>query len=115
MTPVLEQSMEALAIANQVRWQRAERRRQIAALSFGEGKDEIARLICDPPDLWRTASLEYVLKMPRRAGDKFVARMCRGAGVSLDKRLGSLTVRQRLSLASLVSASVVHDYVRENF
>ena len=109
------QHLSALESANRVRLARTERKRQIAALTYADGKDQVAAMICDPPDLWLTASLEYVLRMPQRAGWSFVARMCRGAGVSQDRRLGSLTVRQRLALANQVSASVVHEFVRENF
>lgn len=115
MTPVLEQSLTALEEANRVRLARAERKRQVYALSFGEGKDEVARIILEGDPLWDRVPVEYVLKMPKRAGNMFVDRVCREAQVSRDKRLGSFTVRQRVALANVVSGSVTHEWVRENF
>lgn len=94
MTPVLEQSMEALAIANQVRWERAEFKRGLKrdpATIFG--------LLEEPVGCVESASVREILSCLPRFGPRRVGVLCSEAGVNEFREFGSLTVRQRLALA----------------
>jgi len=84
------QHMQALARANRVRLARAELKR-----SIGRGEVDVAEVIRDCP--WETESmtLAELLTSQRRWGRTRARKLLRAVGLREDKRIGTLTPRQR--------------------
>jgi len=84
------QHMQALARANRVRLARAELKR-----SIGRGEADVAEVIRDCP--WETESmtLAELLTSQRRWGRTRARKFLLGLALSENKRLGTLTSRQR--------------------
>lgn len=94
-----QQSIEALAKANEVRLSRAAVKRHIEQLPTYEGREAVAEIIRDPGELWATAPLDYVLRMAHRTGHTFAQKVSRRSGVIDPRRkLQQLTDRQRLAI-----------------
>ncbi len=93
------QHMQALARANRVRLARAELKRSIA-----RGDVEAAEVIRDCP--WETESmtLAELLTSQRRWGRTRARKFLLALSLSENKRIGTLTERQRALLSSELSA-----------
>jgi len=87
--------MQALARANRVRLARAELKRAI-----GRGEVDVAAVVGDVP--WETESmtLAELLTSQRRWGRTRARKLLQAVGLSENKRVGSLTPRQRALLTS---------------
>jgi hypothetical protein len=92
------QHMQALARANRVRLARAELKR-----SIGRGEVEVAEVIEDCP--WETESmtLAELLTSQRRWGRTRARKLLQALALSENKRIGTLTPRQRALLTSALS------------
>lgn len=92
------QHMEALARANRVRLARAELKR-----SIGRGEVGVAEIIRECP--WETESmtLAELLTSQRRWGRTRARKLLQTLALSENKRLGTLTPRQRALLTSALS------------
>lgn len=92
------QHMQALARANRVRLARAELKR-----SIGRGEADVAEIIRDCP--WETESmtLAELLTSQRRWGRTRARKLLQTLALSENKRLGTLTPRQRALLTSALS------------
>lgn len=93
------QHMQALARANRVRLARAELKRSIA-----RGDVDAADVVRDCP--WETESmtLAELLTSQRRWGRTRARKFLVGLALNENKRLGTLTTRQRSLLASELSS-----------
>ncbi len=93
------QHMQALARANRVRLARAELKR-----SIGRGEVDVAEVIRDCP--WETESmtLAELLTSQRRWGRTRARKLLQTLALSENKRLGSLTPRQRALLTSALGS-----------
>lgn len=92
------QHMQALARANTVRLARAELKR-----SIGRGELDVAEVIRDTP--WETESmtLAELLTSQRRWGRTRARKLLQALALSENKRIGTLTPRQRALLTSALS------------
>jgi hypothetical protein len=92
--------MQALARANRVRLARAELKRSIA-----RGEVEVSEVIRE--SLWETESmtLAELLTSQRRWGRTRARKFLLGLAFSENKRLGTLTPRQRALLSSALATS----------
>jgi hypothetical protein len=92
------QHMQALARANRVRLARAELKRSIA-----RGDVEASAVVDECP--WETESmtLSELLTSQRRWGRTRARKFLLGVSLSENKRLGTLTDRQRIMLSSALS------------
>jgi hypothetical protein len=92
------QHMQALARANRVRLARAELKR-----SIGRGDVDVAEVIRDCP--WETESmtLAELLTSQRRWGRTRARKLLQALALSENKRVGTLTPRQRTLLSSALS------------
>jgi hypothetical protein len=90
--------MQALARANRVRLARAELKR-----SIGRGEVDVAEVIRDTP--WETESmtLAELLTSQRRWGRTRARKLLQTLALSENKRIGTLTPRQRALLTSALS------------
>ncbi len=95
----IPQHMQALARANRVRLARAELKR-----SIGRGEADVAEVIRDCP--WETESmtLSELLTSQRRWGRTRARKLLQGLALSENKRLGTLTPRQRAILSSALNS-----------
>jgi hypothetical protein len=93
------QHMQALARANRVRLARAELKRSIA-----RGAIDVAEVIRECP--WETESmtLAELLTSQRRWGRTRARKLLQGLALSENKRLGTLTPRQRTLLSTALGA-----------
>jgi len=93
------QHMQALARANRVRLARAELKR-----SIGRGEVDVTEVIRDVP--WETESmtLAELLTSQRRWGRTRARKLLQTLGLSENKRVGSLTPRQRAMMASALGS-----------
>ena len=98
------QHMQALARANRVRLARAELKRSIA-----RGDVDAADVVRECP--WETESmtLAELLTSQRRWGRTRARKFLLGVSLSENKRLGTLTERQRALLASALAEKGVAD------
>lgn len=94
--------MAALKVANEIRVTRAGVRRAVKALPTGDSRAATAQIIRANPEVWHTAPLTYMLKMPRQAGPATVNRWLKTLGVTGTRKLGQLTDRQRHELAATI-------------
>ena len=93
------QHMQALARANRVRLARAELKR-----SIGRGEVDVAGVIRDCP--WETESmtLAELLTSQRRWGRTRARKLLQAVALSENKRIGTLTPRQRALLTSALGS-----------
>lgn len=98
----MPQHMEALARANRVRLARAELKRAIS-----RGEADIADVIRECP--WETESmtLTELLTSQRRWGRTRARKLLQALALGENKRLGTLTPRQRALLASALGDRVL--------
>lgn len=87
--------MQALERANEVRLARAELKRSIA-----QGDVDIAELIQDCPWEIDSMSLAELLTSQRRWGRTRARKFLQNVGLNENKRLGTLTPRQRAVLSA---------------
>jgi hypothetical protein len=97
----MSQHLEALALANDIRRRRAAQKRKLAELPYKSGRAVVVGIITSPGDLWKTAPLDYVLRMPRQHGTGFSVKMRRGINA---KTVGALTDRQRDLLVARIES-----------
>ena len=91
----LDQRMEALKRANDIRSQRAQLKRDLKA-----GKAKIQTLLLDPPEYVQTAKvIDMLLAVPKygRVKTNRILNQCR---ISPSKTIGGLSQRQRDELVS---------------
>jgi hypothetical protein len=93
------QHMQALARANRVRLARAELKR-----SIGRGDLDIAEVIQDAPWEAESMTLAELLTSQRRWGRTRARKLLQTLALSENKRIGTLTPRQRALLASTLGA-----------
>jgi hypothetical protein len=94
----LPQQVEALKHANEVRCARAALKRGIAA-----GRTDVSEVLLVPPLSAEKMALGELLMSQRGWGHVRSERFLRSAGLIETKTLGSLTVRQRVGLAALLT------------
>jgi hypothetical protein len=94
-----EQHLRALAHANRVRLARAEMKRQVAS---GELAAEEVIRTC--PWEAESMSISDLLMSQKRWGRARCRRLLLSIGVPENKRMGTLTDRQRVALAGVLSA-----------
>jgi len=93
------QHMQALARANRVRLARAELKR-----SIGRGDVGVAEVIEDSPWEAESMTLAELLTSQRRWGRTRARKLLQTLALSENKRIGTLTPRQRALLASSLGA-----------
>ncbi len=93
------QHMQALARANRVRLARAELKRSIA-----RGDVEVAEVIRECPWETESMSLAELLTSQRRWGRTRARKFLVGLALNENKRLGTLTTRQRTLLSTELSS-----------
>lgn len=100
-TTVPEQAMDALAIANAVRHEKAAIHHELGALQRLAGEKRAAFYLLQQPDCLRNEPLRRFLGWINGWGDQKVERFLNGWGVGQrrDVRVGQLTVRLRVLLA----------------
>lgn len=91
--------MRALARANRVRLARAELKR-----SIGRGEVDVGEVIRECPWETESMSLAELLTSQRRWGRTRARKLLQAVALSENKRLGTLTPRQRSLLASALGA-----------
>lgn len=93
----LEQRMRALALANEVRSERAELKRRMKArrVSIGE-------LLLEPPDYLLTAKVFDLLLAVPKYGRVKANKILRDCKVSPTKTVGGLSERQRGEMVALI-------------
>ena len=96
--PQAPQHMQALARANRVRLARAELKR-----SIGRGEVDVVEVIRDCP--WETESmtLAELLTSQRRWGRTRARKLLQTLALSENKRVGTLTPRQRTMLSTALN------------
>jgi hypothetical protein len=99
LAPSCPQNMRALGRANEVRTARAELKRGVAY-----GEIDVAEVILHCP--WEARSMEVadLLMSQHRWGLRRCRKLLAVLPMSEDKRLGSMTDRQRGALSSLLTA-----------
>jgi hypothetical protein len=92
------QHLQALEYANRVRLARAELKRQVAA-----DETSVAKVVLESP--WEAESMEisHLLMSQRRWGRARCRRLLVSLGLPENKQLGTLTERQRVALAAVLS------------
>ncbi len=93
------QHLRALEHANRIRLARADLKRRI-----GAGKLTAAEVISSPPPEVASMSISELLMSQRRWGRARCRRLLVSLGVPENKRIGTLTARQRSALAMLLNA-----------
>lgn len=93
------QHMQALARANRVRLARAELKRSIA-----RGEADVAEVIRESPWQTESMSLAELLTSQRRWGRTRARKFLQNLSLNENKRLGTLTPRQRALLSSALTA-----------
>ncbi|HEY8108407.1 MAG TPA: hypothetical protein VIF43_00095 [Patescibacteria group bacterium] len=97
-SPTAPQHMQALARANRVRLARAELKRSIA-----RGDADAADVIRECPWETETMTLAELLTSQRRWGRTRARKFLLGLALSENKRLGTLTSRQRALISTELS------------
>jgi S13-like protein len=92
----LDQRMEALTRANEIRVRRAQLKRDLKA-----GRMGIEQVIADPPDYVLTAKVYDMLVSVPRLGRVKVGRLLTQCRISQSKTVGGLSERQRGELLEL--------------
>ena len=94
-----EQQLRALEFANRVRLARARMKRKVAA-----GELSAAEVIMSCPWQAHTMEVSDLLMAQRRWGRTRCRRLLVSLGVPENKRISTLTERQRLALAAVLTA-----------
>lgn len=89
----LDQRMEALDKANQVRSRRAQLKRDLRS-----GRTSIVAIIADPPDFVLTAKVFDMLMAVPKCGKVKATRFLNSCRISQGKTIGGLSERQRTEL-----------------
>jgi hypothetical protein len=97
-----QQHLRALEYANRVRLARARMKRSIAA-----GELSAAEVIVTCPWQAHTMAISDLLMSQKRWGRTRCRRLLVSLGVPENKRIGTLTERQRLALAAMLTAKGV--------
>ncbi len=92
----LDQRMEALKRANDVRVQRARLKRDLKS-----GSAEIGAILTDPPEYVSTAKVFDILMSVPKFGRVKAARFLNQCRISQSKTVGGLSERQRAELIGL--------------
>jgi hypothetical protein len=92
----LDQRMEALKRANDIRVQRAKLKKDLK-----EGRVTIETVLLDPPDYVSTAKVFDMLMAVPKFGRVKAARLLNQCRISQSKTVGGLSERQRAELVSL--------------
>lgn len=93
------QHLLALEHANRIRLARAELKRRI-----GAGLVTAAEVVSDPPPEVESMSISELLMSQRRWGRARCRRLLLSLGIPENKRIGTLTERQRTALTALLTA-----------
>lgn len=93
------QHMAALRRANEIRFRRADLKRDLHALPTARSRQLAAEVIVDPPDWAESMRVQQLLSACRSTGPAFLRRIVRKAGVSAHERLGDLSLSGRARLA----------------
>lgn len=96
------QHLRALEHANRVRLARAEMKRRVAS-----GEASAADVVLENPWHAESMSISELLMSQRRWGRARCRRLLVSLGIPENKRLGTLTERQRQMLAAMLSAKGV--------
>jgi len=88
-----EQRMEALRRANEIRFARAELKKDLKA-----GKVKVAEILSKPPPCAESAKVSDLLMALPNVGPVRTARLLRGRRISESKTVGGLSERQRAEL-----------------
>jgi hypothetical protein len=94
----LDQRMEALRRANEIRSRRAQLKRDLKS-----GRTSITQVIADPPDFVRTAKVFDMLMAVPKYGKVKATRFLNHCRISQGKTIGGLSDRQRGELLELLS------------
>lgn len=98
-TAAAPQHLRALEHANRIRLARAELKRRI-----GAGDISAAEVVAQPPSEVESMSISELLMSQRRWGHTRSRRLLLSLGVPENKRIGTLTERQRSVLSMLLSS-----------
>ena len=93
------QHLQALQLANRVRLARADLKRRVASAQL-----DPSEVVLGCPWMVESMSLAELLVCQPRWGHKRSRTFLRSVGLAESKTLGSLTERQRITLAALLSA-----------
>jgi hypothetical protein len=93
----LNQRMDALARANQIRTKRAQLKRELRA-----GRLPIQKLLLDPPEYVETAKVFDMLLAVPKYGRVKVNKILAHCRIAPSKTIGGLSERQRSELISLL-------------
>jgi hypothetical protein len=96
----LDQRMDALSTANEVRTLRAQLKRELKA-----GKVSIGALLLDPPPYLETAKVVEMLLAVPKVGSVKATKILHSCRVSPSKTFGGLSERQRAELAGRIDRS----------
>jgi hypothetical protein len=94
----LNQRMDALAIANDIRGKRARLKRDVKA-----GRVLVPALIADPPEFIATMKVMDLLLATPRIGSVKAVRVLRDLAISPSKTVGGLSERQRIKLVQMLA------------
>ena len=97
----LDQRMEALQRANDVRVRRAQLKRDLKA-----GRESIEDILLDPPEYVSTAKVFDMLMAVPKFGRVKAARLLNQCRISQSKTVGGLSERQRTELVELLRRRV---------
>ncbi len=92
----LDQRMEALKRANDIRVRRAQLKKDLK-----EGRTQIDAILLDPPEYVSTAKIFDMLMAVPKFGRVKAARLLNQCRISQSKTVGGLSERQRTELVSL--------------
>lgn len=95
----LDQRMEALKRANDIRVRRAQLKRDLK-----DGRVQIDDLLLDPPDWVSTAKVFDMLMAVPKFGRVKAARLLNQCRISQSKTVGGLSERQRTELVNLFNS-----------
>jgi hypothetical protein len=95
------QHLRALEHANRIRLARADLKRKI-----GSGRVSAADVVSNPPSEVEGMSISELLMSQRRWGRARCRRILLSLGVPENKRIGTLTERQRQALALLLASKM---------
>ncbi len=97
-TAVAPQHLRALERANRVRLARADLKRRI-----GAGDVTVADVVADPPWQIESMAISELLMSQRRWGRARCRRLLLSLGVAENKKIGTLTERQRGAVAAMLA------------
>lgn len=105
----LEQSFEALSIANRVRAEKVAIKERIGGLGRDAALEAAARIAEAPDGPAAALSVAHLVRAVPRMGEMAVVTACRRAGImSADRKLRDLTGRQRRALAETLRGRSLH-------